>query len=49
MRINNYGNPNLIFCICVKDARVKEAVDRLVTSHNVNCYVDINSAMFVGE
>ncbi len=42
-------NPNLIFCIYVKDARVKAVVDRLVHSHNVNCHVDINSAMFVGE
>lgn len=42
-------NPNLIFCIYVKEARVKAVVDRLVSSHNVNCHVDINSAMFVGE
>ncbi len=42
-------NPNLIFCIYVKEARVKAVVDRLVKSHNVTCYVDINSAMFVGE
>lgn len=42
-------NPNLIFCIYVKDSRVKAVVDRLVNSHNVNCHVDINSTMFVGE
>jgi hypothetical protein len=42
-------NPNLIFCIYVKEARIKAIVDRLVNSHNVNCHVDINPAMFVGE
>jgi len=42
-------NPNLIFCIYVKEARVKAVVDKLVNSHNIKCHVDINSAMFVGE
>jgi hypothetical protein len=42
-------NSNLIFCIYVKDARIKAVVDRLVNLHNVNCHVNINSAMFVGE
>lgn len=42
-------NPQMFFSIYVKDERVKTIVNRLVNLHNVNCHVDINPAMFVGE
>lgn len=41
--------PNQIFCIYVKNMRVKGIIDKILNSHKIYCHVSINAAMFVGE